>query len=328
MENNENQKKPSFLGKIKFWQISSVVLLILFIVSLMANFSGTGLSGAISKEEAQGKIQQYANVVTGGAVVDVGNLIEDENNLYKVPLTVRGQTMNGYITKDGKLFFPAAVDLADFFEKVNSLGTQGDQGAQANSQPSTPSAPIDASVDDDPSLGKEDAPVTIVEFSDFQCPFCGRFEKDTFGKIKEEYIDTGKVKLVFRDFPLTSIHPYAQKAAEASECADEQGKFWKYHDKLFENQEALTVDDLKKYADDLNLNNDKFEKCLDNGDMEKEVQNDIDDGTKYSVTGTPAFFINGVILEGAQPFENFKKIIDEELAKTEIKEDLNKTDTQ
>ena len=328
MENNENQKKPSFLGKIKFWQISSVVLLILFIVSLMANFSGTGLSGAISKEEAQGKIQQYANVVTGGAVVDVGNLIEDENNLYKVPLTVRGQTMNGNITKDGKLFFPAAVDLADFFEKVNSLGTQGDQGAQANSQPSTPSAPIDASVDDDPSLGKEDAPVTIVEFSDFQCPFCGRFEKDTFGKIKEEYIDTGKVKLVFRDFPLTSIHPYAQKAAEASECADEQGKFWKYHDKLFENQEALTVDDLKKYADDLNLNNDKFEKCLDNGDMEKEVQNDIDDGTKYSVTGTPAFFINGVILEGAQPFENFKKIIDEELAKTEIKEDLNKTDTQ
>lgn len=323
MENDENQKKPGILSKIKFWQISSVVLLILFIVSLMANFSGSGLSGAISKDDAQNKVQQYANIVTGGAVVEVGSVLEDEESgLYKVPLTVRGQTMNGYVTKDGNLFFPAAVNLADFFNQVDSLG---DQGTQITNEPT---APIEASVDDDPVLGKEDAPVTIVEFSDFQCPFCGRFEKDTFPKLKEEYIDTGKVKLVFRDFPLTNIHPYAQKAAEASECADEQGKFWKYHDKLFENQDALTVDDLKKYADDLNLNNNKFEKCLDSDSMKEEVQKDTDDGINYGVAGTPAFFINGILLEGAQPFENFKQIIDDELAKTETKEDSNKTDTQ
>jgi len=316
MENNENQKKPGILSKIKFWQISSVVLLILFIVSLMANFSGSGLSGAISKDDAQNKVQQYANIVTGGAVVEVGGVLEDEESgLYKVPLTVRGQTMNGYVTKDGNLFFPAAVNLADFFDQVDSLG---DEGTQLANEP-VQTAPIDVSVDDDPILGKEDAPVTMVEFSDYQCPFCGRFEKDAFGKIKEEYIDTGKVKLIFRDFPLTNIHPYAQKAAEASECADEQGKFWKYHDILFENQEALTVDDLKKYADDLNLNNNKFEKCLDSGDMEKEVQKDTDDGINYGVTGTPAFFINGIVLEGAQPFENFKQIIDEELSKIEDK---------
>lgn len=313
---NETQKKPSVFGKIKFWQISSVLLLILFIVALMANFSGNGLSGAISKDDAKNKVQQYANIVTGGAVVDVGSVIEgEESGLYKVPLTVKGQTMNGYITKDGKFFFPAAVNLADFFEKVNSLGDQGTKGAQANSQPSTPSAPIDVSLDDDPVLGEKNAPVTMVEFSDFQCPFCGQFEKNTFPGIKKEYIDTGKVKLVYRDFPLTNIHPYAQKAAEASECADEQGKYWKYHDKLFENQDALTVDDLKKYADDLNLNNNKFEKCLDSDAMKDEIQKDMSDGESYGVTGTPAFFINGVILEGAQPFENFKKIIDDELSK-------------
>ncbi|MEK6952940.1 MAG: DsbA family protein, partial [Nanoarchaeota archaeon] len=264
------------------------------------------------------KVQQYANIVTGGAVVEVGVVLEDEDSgLYRVPLTVRGQTMNGYVTKDGNLFFPAAVNLADFFDQVNSLGDQGAQ--EANNEPAQ-TAPVDVSVDDDPILGKEDAPVTIVEFSDYQCPFCGRFEKDTFPTLKEEYIDTGKVKLIFRDFPLTSIHPYAQKAAEASECADEQGKFWKYHDKLFENQEALTVDDLKKYADDLNLNNNKFENCLDSDSMKEEVKKDTDDGINYGVTGTPAFFINGIILEGAQPFENFKQIIDEELAKVENKD--------
>ncbi len=317
MENNSvNDKKSSFLGKIKFWQISSIVLLILFVVSIIANFSGRGLSGAISKDDAQGKIQQYANIVTGGAIVDVGSISDDgENGLYKVPLTVKGQIMTGYITKDGKLFFPAAVNLDDFFKQVGDIEGKTTELLD-NEQVQVPNEPVRVSVDDDPVLGDKNAPVIILEFSDFQCPYCGRFESQAFDQIKKDYIDTGKVKFVYRDFPLNSIHPYAQKAAEASECADEQGKYWEYHDKLFENQQALTVEDLKEYAKELKLSIDKFNDCLDSDAMVEEVQKDLSEGESYGVTGTPAFFINGLLLEGAQPFENFKKIIDEELSKT------------
>jgi len=168
-------------------------------------------------------------------------------------------------------------------------------------------------VDDDPSLGDKNAKLTIVEFSDFQCPFCGRFRTQTFDQIKKEYIDTGKVKFVFRDFPLSSIHPYAQKASEASECADEQGKFWEYHDKLFENQQALTIDNLKKYASDLSLDTKKFNDCLDSGKMVSEVNKDTQDATASGGSGTPYFLVGNRPVSGAQPFANFKAAIDAQL---------------
>ena len=168
-------------------------------------------------------------------------------------------------------------------------------------------------VDDDPSVGEKNAKLTIVEFSDFQCPFCGRFRSQTFDQIKKEYIDTGKVKFVFRDFPLNSIHPYAQKASEASECADEQGKFWEYHDKLFENQGALTVDNLKKYASDLSLDTKKFNDCLDSGKMTAEVNKDTQDAQASGGSGTPYFLVGNKPVSGAQPFANFKAAIDAQL---------------
>lgn len=172
--------------------------------------------------------------------------------------------------------------------------------------------PVEVSIDDDPIKGKKDAKVTIIEFSEFQCPFCKRYYDETYNQIIKEYVDTGKAKYVFRDFPL-SFHQFAQKASEASECAHEQDKFWEYHDKLFENQQALDISNLKKYAKGLKLDEDKFNDCLDSGKYEDEVKKDMQDGISYGVQGTPAFFINGKLISGAQPYENFKVIIDEEL---------------
>jgi len=173
----------------------------------------------------------------------------------------------------------------------------------------------EVSLDDDPVKGSPDAPVTIVEFSEFQCPYCGLYVRETFPKIDETYVKTGKVKYVFRDFPLTSIHPNAQKAAEAAGCAAQQGKFWEYHDILFTHQDALDVPSLKQYAADLGLDTAQFDACLDSGAMADEVAKDMADGQQYGVTGTPAFFVNGIKLTGAQPFEAFQELIEEELAK-------------
>ena len=181
---------------------------------------------------------------------------------------------------------------------------------QAPQQPSN----VQVSADDDPIKGKKDAPVTIIEFSDFQCPYCEKFYSQALPSIEDKYIKTGKVKIIYRDFPL-SFHKNAQKSAEASECADEQGKFWEYHNKLFENQNSLAVDNLKQYAKDLGLDAAKFNECLDSGRMANEVQKDLNDGLSYGVSGTPSFFINGVALVGAQPFAAFQQIIEQELNK-------------
>lgn len=175
-----------------------------------------------------------------------------------------------------------------------------------------PPARADVEIEGHPMKGSPDAPVTIVEFSEFQCPYCGRYTQETFPLIDETYIQTGKVKYVFRHFPL-NFHEYAQKAAEASACAEEQGMFWEYHDVLFANQDALDVDSLKQYAADLGLDMAKFNACLDSGAMADRVQQDVSDGAVLGVSGTPAFFINGIALFGAQPFSSFQDLIEEEL---------------
>jgi len=166
----------------------------------------------------------------------------------------------------------------------------------------------------EPFLGDADAPVTVVEYSDYQCSFCRKFWAETLPQLKEGYIATGKVTFVFKDFPLKS-HPEAQPAALAAACAQEQGKFWEYHDKLFENQAALDDASLKQYAKDLGLNTATFNSCLDSGKNAAEVQKDFADGQKYGVSGTPSFFVNGQRIVGAQPFASFKTLIDAELAK-------------
>lgn len=187
---------------------------------------------------------------------------------------------------------------------------QPQQPSQQQQQPSE----IEVSVDDDPVNGVENAPVTIIEFSDFECPFCARFVEQTLPQIKENYIKAGKVKLVFRDFPLP-FHQNAKKAHEAAECADEQGKYWEYHDLLFKNYQSLIVENLKKYAQEMKLDVAKFNECLDSGRMGAEVEKDLRDGANYGVSGTPTFFINGIELVGAQPYSAFAEIIEQELNK-------------
>lgn len=174
---------------------------------------------------------------------------------------------------------------------------------------------IKVSVDDDAVKGIKNAPVTIVEFSDYECPFCARFYQNTWPKIVSEYIDTGKVKLVYRDFPL-GFHRTAKKAAIAAECVrDELGDkaYFKYHNAIYENQKNLNIDNLKLWAKNLGANEAQFNSCLDNDQYAAEVENDIKDGKSYGVTGAPTFFINGIRLSGAKSFEDFKEIIEKEL---------------
>ena len=177
----------------------------------------------------------------------------------------------------------------------------------------TPSLDMAKLVDDDPFIGDENAPVTIIEWSDFECPFCARFYSQTLSLIEENYINTGKVKLVFRDFPL-SFHPNAQKAAEASECADDQDMFWEMHDKIFENQQTLSTANFKKWAADFGLDTTEFNNCLDSGKYASEVQKDMADGSAAGIRGTPGFIINGELISGAQPYANFEAAIEAALS--------------
>ncbi len=165
----------------------------------------------------------------------------------------------------------------------------------------------------DPMIGDVDAPVTIVEFSDFQCPFCSRFYSQTYLALKENYVDTGKVNIVFRDFPL-SFHPEAEPAALAAECANEQGEFWAFHDLIFENQDSISASQYLTWAEDLGLDMDQFSDCVDSQKYKSEVANDYNDGGRLGVTGTPGFFINGVLVTGAQPYSVFASAIDAALA--------------
>jgi protein-disulfide isomerase len=159
--------------------------------------------------------------------------------------------------------------------------------------------------------GTRDAAVTIVEFSDFQCPFC-KNATATVRQVFDKY--AGKVKWVFRDFPIATLHPAAPKAHEAARCAAEQGKFWEYHDLLFERSPRQAPEELKQYARELKLDGPAFARCLDSGKHQASVGSDIQEGTRLGVTGTPTFFINGRELVGAQPVTAFQKIIDSELA--------------
>jgi len=172
---------------------------------------------------------------------------------------------------------------------------------------------VDVAAADSPGEGPVDALVTIVEFSDFQCPYCARVTP-TLDRVREEYGD--KVRVVFKQFPLPS-HGDAQKAAEASLCANDQGKFWEMHDSMFATQRALGVDQLKAKAVTLELDTEQFDACLDNGEQADQVAADLALGRQAGVNSTPSLFINGRFLAGAVPFENMAAIIDDELRRIE-----------
>lgn len=167
-------------------------------------------------------------------------------------------------------------------------------------------------------LGEANAPVTFIEYGDFQCPFCGKFFKETESVLRENYIKTGKVKFIYRDFAFLGSE--STWAANAARCAGEQGKFWEYHDYLYgnqrgENQGAFSKSNLKNFASALGLDRSKFDSCVDNDKYLSEIQKQTKTGGEVGVTGTPANFINGVLYVGALPTATFTQIIDTELSK-------------
>jgi len=162
-----------------------------------------------------------------------------------------------------------------------------------------------------PSKGAEKALVTLVKFEDFQCPYCKTVQPRLSDLLKKY---DGQIRIVHKDLPLDEIHPQARQAAEAARCAGDQGKYWEYHDRLYEGSPKAAADELTAYAKEIGLNVESFERCFKSGKFKAAVQNDLAEGAQLGLTGTPAFFINGRELSGAQPLEAFTAIIDEELA--------------
>jgi protein-disulfide isomerase/plastocyanin len=288
-EEKKEQKKEEPVeqetSSFNFWKITAVVAIILLIVSVFSGFSFN--SSEISVKEAEQTVRNYVNnnLLQAPYTADIVSS-EEMDNIYLVTLNVVGQELDTYITKDGKIFFPQGFVI----------------------ETNTPTEIVEVSAADGMVKGDLNAPITIIEFSEYQCPYCAMYVEETYPLILENYVETGMVKYVFRNVPL-DFHPNAQKAAEAAECAGVQGKFWEMHDLLFANQDNLAIENLKGYAQELGLNMDQFNICLDNNEMEEKVLNDIKDAQAYGVSGTPTFFINGEMLEGAQPYEAFETVI-------------------
>ncbi len=216
---------------------------------------------------------------------------------------------------------PGAIVIAAVLISATLLFTRG--GASNGALP-TPddSKPVKIELkENDHILGNKDAKVTMFEFSDFQCPFCRVFEQDAYQQIKKNYIDTGKVKVIYRHYPL-DFHPQAKLAAEASECAAEQGKFWEMHDKMFVEQQkkgqgtiTFTAQDVNRWAGAIGIKVPQFSACVAANKYDQRINDDITFGNSVGVSGTPTFFINGIRLVGAQPYVSFQATLDAALKK-------------
>ena len=291
------------------WMISTLVLAVILIVFVF--FATTkGITGnAVSETVAAENLVSFIKSQSQGQIIDNINVIstEKEGSLYKVTLDYQGQEIPVYVSLDGNYLITNVIPLDP------SLLPNSQQDQQNDIKPLT------INIADSPSKGEASAPVTIVEFSDYQCPFCARFFTETLPLIEKNYIDTGKVRLVHKDFPLSNIHPEAQKAAEAARCVREQKgdeAYFKMHDLLFENQQSLSIENYKKWARTLGVVGTKFDNCLEDGKYSSAVNDDLEYGQQLGVQGTPAFFINGKLVSGAQPYSVFEQIIDAELSGT------------
>ena len=297
------------------WILSTIILGVILLVFFF--YGGGGINGnVIGEDNAAKSLISFIESQSNGQPSGVSVLsTEQDGQLYKVTVDYQGQNVPLYVSLDGKYLISSVIPLDP------NAGTPSDSGADSGANTGTP---INVEIGESPVKGKENAPVTIVEFSDYQCPYCGRFFEETLPSIQKNYIDTGKVKLVYRDFPL-GFHPMAIPSAQAANCARETGgdsAYFKMHDKIFAEQNKLdggsvsstvqfTTEDIKKWAKDIGYD---IGSCLDSDKYASEIQKDQQDGQSYGVQGTPAFFINGQLVSGAQPYQAFKQIIDAELA--------------
>ena len=293
------------------WMISTIVLIL--ILAGLIIFGGIGKGGnsggvtgnVVSEQVAAGNLISFIEKQGQGNAGDTKIVsAEQEGQLYKVTVDYKGQNVPVYVSLDGKYLIadPIPLDIAGLPPSTNTAGQQQN------------TAPVTVELGDSPVKGNANAPITIVEFSDYQCPYCGKFFSETLPSIDKDYIKTGKVK--YKDFPL-GFHENAQKASEAARCVGEQkgdAGYFKMHDKLYANQNDLGVDNLKKLAKELGVDSAKFDKCLDDGKFADAVKKDLAYGQQLGVSGTPAFFVNEKMLSGAQPYSVFKQMIDAELA--------------
>jgi protein-disulfide isomerase len=253
----------------------------------------------------------------------------------KLPLKIRPENINWkrFLPRSSSQVMVVLLVIAAFligvlFTKVqylekNQAGTQAlvpsqQQAGQQAAAP-TPGAKVNVAAGNLPILGNKNAKVTIIEFADFRCPFCEQFFTNTLPQITKDYIDTGKVKYAFRNFAF--LGDASVVAANASECANDQGKFWDFYNYLYKNQPAETdtsmynTDTLTQAAVSLGMNDGQFRSCLDNKTDAAKAAKDLSDGQAAGVSGTPTFFVNGISLVGAQPYSAFQTLIDQELAK-------------
>ncbi len=298
------------------WLITSAVLglaviALIIILAVGGNgISGNAVAGTVSEKVAGDNLVSFINAQGSGSATLVSTV--KEGSLYKIIVNYQGEDIPVYVTLDGDYLVSDRIPLSA-------------QPGQNGTSPPPSNERVEVTVGNSPTLGNKTASVTLVEFSDYQCPFCRKFWQDTYSQLKKDYIDTGKVKIVFKDFPL-DFHPGAIPYAEAARCAREVGgdaAYWKMHDKLFEEQNKLdggsvqsTVtyvgdETLKKWAKDLGYT---IDSCLSSGKYKNDIQVDLAYGQSVGVSGTPGFFINGQIIEGAQPYSVFKQMIDAELA--------------
>lgn len=227
------------------------------------------------------------------------------------------------VSSDNKMLIPGAIILAGLIIAGAVVYSQLPRNPLGPNP--TPPAPPSVAAGDilkiregDFVLGNPSSKVVIIEYGDFQCPFCGKFEKEVAPQIKEQYVKTGKVAFLYRDFAFLGEESF--RSSEAARCAGDQGKYWEYHDKLFsgqkgENQGAFADANLKKFARDLGLDGAKFDLCFTSGKHRAAVETATQDGRTAGVNGTPATFVNGKLVSGAVPFATFKQMIEEELKK-------------
>jgi protein-disulfide isomerase len=247
-----------------------------------------GKAGAASDQEVKSLVQQITRAPKGGGKPDAAHLAQAEAQARE------------------------ALKRQSIARRANALYQELLKRQPVKILLNMPELPkIDVTFSrQDPSTGPENAPVTILAFTDFQCPYCVRGHA-TMREVEKAY--PGKIRLVQRQYPSGS-HPRARASAEAALCAGEQGQFWAYADKLFSNQQKLEDADLQQYAEELKLNTGDFGQCLSSHKYKAQIDRDLTDGNRYGIRGTPAFFVNGRFISGAQPFERFKEVVDGELA--------------
>jgi protein-disulfide isomerase len=279
---------------------------------LYSSTKGSSGTFGLSIDEVASLTEDFVNtnLLPPGVTATIGGA-DEIGGVYRFNFTINDGGVSTiiptYVTKDATLFFTdTPIEMTVPFHPPSPPSQQ---------QPEEGDIDMLTLVDDDPTAGNPHAKVIVVEFSDFQCPFCAN-ALPTVTQLKEDY--GNQILFVYRDFPLHQIHPLAGKASEAAQCAFEQDMFWEYHDTLFEKQQEWSnagVPKFKEYAGELGLDTTEFNGCLDSGKYADEVEADLQAGSHAGVSGTPTFIINGQKISGAVPLDVLKEIIDTELAK-------------